>query len=173
MVASLPSPSAVADAQSGLGAPARPPTVSPSLGIFMVWNGLAVNLCVFLGAAALGLSPFLVWVKATVGTYAVSGDGIDQNPGKLVLALAILLVIVALCVRERRATAIVAVVVGGIAGAIAIFNLADISNQARILTTNTNGFITGTVGGGLIIALLAAASIVTGGILGILETHDT
>jgi hypothetical protein len=107
---------------------------------------------VFGGAVAVVLGSFLPWASVLF----VSVSGIETSDGKATAALGAVTAVVALLVARRTGESrahIASLLLGLVAGAIAAYDLADISSTefAR-------------VGGGLYLTLAGAVAIVVGGI---------
>jgi hypothetical protein len=126
-----------------------------------------VKIVVFAGAGVLVLGSFLPWVKASAGAFTVTKNGIEGD-GVLTLILAGLAALLFGVIKPRNVAAIVTLIIGVLAGAIAIYDIADISQRANDLSA-TSINVSATVGVGLILAALASAAIVVGAIMGIAE----
>jgi hypothetical protein len=147
---------------------APPPLASPPRPSVPVapWS-TSVKIVVFVGAGALVLGSLLPWVKATAGVFTVTKNGIEGD-GVLTLILAGLAALLFGVIKRRNVAAIVTLIIGVLAGAIAIYDIADISQKAHDLST-TSINVSASVGVGLILAALASAAIVVGAIMGIAE----
>jgi Protein of unknown function (DUF2510) len=131
----------------------------------------AVKIVVFVGAGALVLGSLLPWVKASAGAFTVTKNGIEGD-GVLTLILAGLAALLFGVIKPRNVAAMVTLILGVLAGAIAAYDIADISQKAHDLST-TSVDVSATVGVGLILAALACVAIVVGAIMGISEAGRT
>jgi Protein of unknown function (DUF2510) len=148
---------------------APPPVASPPRQATTVEpRSTGVKIVVFVGVGVLALGSLLPWVKASAGGFTVTKNGIDGD-GVLTLILAGLAALLFGVIKPRNVAAIVTLILGGLAGAIAVYDIADISQKAHDLST-TSVDVSATVGVGLILAALASVVIVVGAIMGISES---
>jgi hypothetical protein len=121
-------------------------------------------IVVLAGGAVLILGALLPWATASVGFISVSkagtsGDGVIT----LVIGLGVLAIgWVALGRRPHRAAVILGLVAGGIAGAVAIYDIADVSNA---ISQTRSSLVHASVGIGLWITALAAVGVIVGSIM--------
>jgi Protein of unknown function (DUF2510) len=126
-----------------------------------------VKVLVLAGASALVLGSLLPWVRATAGPFSATRNGIDGD-GVLTLILAVAAAGTFWLVTQRTVALVLALVFGALAGAIAIYDIVDISHKARDLASSNSG-VSAHVGAGLIIVAIAALAVVVGAVMGIRE----
>ena len=116
----------------------------------------------------------LPWVKAEAGFLTVTKNGIDGD-GVLTLLLAGTLALLFALVRQATTAGWLVVVLGGLAGAIALYDTIDVSQQADELTTSssTTFHVSASVGVGLWVTLAAAIVILVGGIMALVQSPST
>jgi hypothetical protein len=130
-------------------------------------SSTAVKVLIFGGAGALAIGSLLPWVKASVGLFTVTRNGTDGD-GVITLIIAGLAALLYLVIKPRPAAEWVAVALGGVAGAIAVYDIADVANRAQELAAS-DSTVSASIGFGLIVAAIGAAAVVVGGIIGINE----
>lgn len=144
-------------------APSQPSAIQP-------WSS-GVRIAVFGGAAMLALGSLLTWVKASAGIITATKAGTDGD-GILTLIFAGLVALLFWLIKSHRPAAIATIVLGVLAGAIAIYDIGDISNKADSLGNQTIP-VHASVGIGLILCAIAAAVVVIGGIMAVNESKAT
>jgi Protein of unknown function (DUF2510) len=147
---------------SGPPASTMPPAASPQRP-----SSTAVKCLIFGGAVVLAVGSLLPWVKASAGIFSVTKNGTDGD-GVITIVIAGLVALLYLVIKQRPATEWVALSLGGVAAAVAIYDIVDVSNRAHDLSAS-NSAVSASVGIGLIIAAVGAVAIIIGGIIGIKE----
>ncbi len=128
-----------------------------------------VQLLVFGGAALMIVGSLLPWVKAEAGFLTVTKNGIDGD-GTLTLVLAGMVALLFALLRQATAAGWIVVVLGGFAGAIALYDTIDVSQKADELTNSSSLVpVSASVGVGLWVTLAAAIVILVGGIVALAE----
>ena len=146
-------------------APAPPPTTPAK-----PWS-TGVRVVILGGAGVLALGSLLDWVKATAGVFTATKAGTDGD-GVLTLILAGLVVLLFLLIKSHRPAAITTIVLGALAGAVAFYDIGDISNKADSLG-NATIRLHASVGIGLILCAIAAVAVVIGGIMALAESKTS
>jgi Protein of unknown function (DUF2510) len=124
-----------------------------------------VRVLLFGGAAGLAIGALLPWVKAEAGIFSATKNGIEGD-GVLTLLLAIAIALVCWLARRPRRAAVVAIVLAGLAAAIGIYDMVDITNKANDLASSTAIHVSATIGVGLWLTVLAAVAVIIGAFIG-------
>jgi hypothetical protein len=125
-----------------------------------------IRLFVFGGAALLVVGSVLPWVKASVGAFSVTKNGIDGD-GVFTLLLGGGIAVAFFLIRRAKTAAWITLALAGIAGAIALYDTIDVSQKADELTSNQTSLfhVSASVGVGLWLALAGAVVALVGGVI--------
>lgn len=162
----LPPPVSAAARPSAVGPGEPAPQAAPAI---KPWSG-PVRVLIFGGAAVLAAGSLLPWVKVSVGFLTVTKNGTDGD-GVLTLILAGLVALLFWLVKPHITAAVLVLILGGLGGIIAVYDIIDLSNRAHSLLVSSN-LVSASIGIGLILAGLASLVIVVGAIIGISEAKS-
>jgi hypothetical protein len=146
---------------------ATPPASQPAPQATNEWS-TGVRIAIFGGAGLLALGSLLTWVKASAGIATATKAGTDGD-GVLTLILAGLIALLFWLIKNHGSAAFTTMALGAIAGAIALYDIVDISNKADKLVSQTVS-VHASVGIGLILCAIAAAAVVVGGVIALTES---
>lgn len=124
-----------------------------------------VRALVFVGAAMLIAGSLLPWVKAQAGFFTATKNGIEGD-GVLTLLLGAAIALSFLLTRAPKTAAWLVIAFAGIATAIAVYDIVDVSQKAEDLANqNSTINVSASVGVGLWVAVLGGAVALVGGLL--------
>jgi uncharacterized membrane protein YidH (DUF202 family) len=131
------------------------------------------GLVAIAGAVVLAVGSVLAWAKVEAGIFSRSLPGTDGD-GKLTVALAGvvgLIAVVALLKRPVATGAVIAVGLGGLAAAgIAIYDIVNVNGKIDEVTSRTS-LVTASVGVGLYVCVVGAALVVVGALMAWSDTR--
>ena len=133
---------------------------------------LPIRVLVVGGSALLALGSFLPWARAEAGPFTATKDGLDGD-GVLTLVLSVAIALLFFLVRKPKVMAWVVIGLGVLAAAIALIDIADVSNRADDLSGRDLGMTASvSVGIGLWLALVGAVVAIVGGIVALVRGPD-